>query len=85
MSSHLCEGDQPCGVPPHPDVQHRVVAHFENIHSQSPETVGSPAAERPLGLNDGTIFEPSSFPSDAPEATITQAAQREPNLRGAVK
>lgn len=70
MSSHLCEGGQPCAVPPHPDVQHLVADHFDNLQSQ---VVGSPS-ERPLGLNDGTLFEPARFPPNVPEAIISQAA-----------
>ena len=81
MSSHLCEGDQPCFVPPHPNVRHLVADHFEKLQSQG---IGSPS-ERPLGLNDGTIYEPARFPPNVPKAIISQAAQREPKLRGKAK
>ena len=62
MLSHLCEGDQPCAVPPRPDVQHLVADHFDNIQNQ---VVGS-SSERPLGLNDGTLFEPARYPPNVP-------------------
>jgi hypothetical protein len=84
MRSHLCEGDQPCAVPPHPDVHHRVAEHFESIQKPFSQVVGSPS-ERPLGFNDGTIFAPASFPPNIPDAIISQAAQQQPNLRGAIK
>ena len=81
MHPRSCKDDQPCAVPPHPDVQHRVVEHFENIQDQ---ITGAPS-DRPLGLNDGTIFGPAHYPPNIPNAIISQGAQQQPNVRGAIK
>jgi hypothetical protein len=58
---HYCSNERPCPAPPHPHKEH----HHKGEHR----------AERPLGLNDGTLFPPSEFPEDTPSSEISSFAQ----------
>ena len=78
------EDGQRCAVAPHPDLRERMIDTMRSIRAAAGFQAFSIKLAEPtaLGLNDGTIYPPDSFPVGAAPSVIRRAAAASPPLRG---
>lgn len=71
--------DGPCPCPPHPDV----LAHIK-ANGGTSGRISKPETHT-LGINDGCIYPPESYPPEASIDTISNAALERAPLRGSIR
>jgi hypothetical protein len=96
MASHKCRDEAPCRVPPHPDLQARLLEQ-KRLVQQDPAAplsislthdgevpLGGPTGHV-VGLNDGMIFPESHFETHVSRSVLVNAALERTPLRGTIR
>ncbi|MCB1240872.1 MAG: immune inhibitor A, partial [Tetrasphaera sp.] len=85
MHKHI---DDPCFVAPAPELRDKLDAELTRLRKRKTgvaDALGTSKEPRALGLNDGLIMPPDSFPFGTPETVMRASALERAPLRGAVR
>ena len=96
MAPHKCNDEDPCRVPPHPDLQARLLEQkrLRQQDASAPLSISlthydsvplSGPTGHVFGLNDGVIFPESHWETPVMQTVMVNAALERAPLRGTIR